>query len=465
VATVARAREARRARLGVVVICAAHFLIGVDGLAVAIALPALQRDLGVAPIDGQWVLSAYGLAFGGTLLLGGRLGDLYGRRRALAGGVGVFAAGALAAGLAPGLGVLVGARVVQGLGAATAVPAALALIGSLFPPGAERTRALSLLAAMASLGTMSGLLLGGAVTGLVGWRWVFLITAPLAAGAAVAAAGLLPEARAEGRAVRLDPLGALLVTGGLVALLFGLTRLERQGAHALSVAAPVVLGAALLGAFAAVERRVASPLVPAAILRVRSLRAASLGGGVNSIAFTAIVYVGTLYLQLALGYAPLEAGLALLPLDAVAFVVPLAGAHAITGRAPRPLLAASFALTAVALLWLARAPVPAAYGRDVLGPLVILGASLSIAFVILTQEAVADVEPDDRGVASGIFETSNHLFGGAVGVALYATMLTATAATAGRADGYRGAFLAAAVLAFAGLAAAGMSRAHATTRT
>ena len=177
----------RRRAAGVVVICAAHFLIGLDGLAVAVALPALQRDLAIASIDGQWVLSAYGLAFGGSLLLGGRVGDLDGRRRALTWGLSVFATGALVAGSAPGLGVLIGGRVRQGLGAAAAVPAALALIGSLFAPGPERTGALSALAAMSSVGTMSGLLLGGAVTDLLGWRWVFFIAAPMSAAAALAA--------------------------------------------------------------------------------------------------------------------------------------------------------------------------------------------------------------------------------------------------------------------------------------
>jgi EmrB/QacA subfamily drug resistance transporter len=449
----------RRAGLGVVVICAAHFLIGVDGLAVAIALPAVQRDLGVAAIDGQWVLSAYGLAFGGTLLLGGRLGDLYGRRRALLGGLGAFAVGALAASLAPGLGTLIAARVLQGLGAAAAVPSALALIGTLYPPGRERTRALSLLAAMASLGTMTGLVLGGAVTGLLGWRWLFAITALLAAAATLAGARLLPEARARGSARRLDALGAALVTAGLVAMLFALTRIEHRGVVSAWVIVPLLGSLGLMTAFVAHERRAASPLLPLRILRVRSLRAASLGAGLNAVAFTAIVYVGTLYLQLARGYSPLQAGLALLPLDAVAFVVPLAGARAIARGAPRSLLYASFTLTALALLWLARTPVPADYSRDILGPLLILGASLSVAFVVLTQEAVADVEADERGLASGIFETANHLFGGAVGVALYATLLTATA-TAGHGDGYRNAFLAGACLALAGLLAAHMSCAH-----
>jgi MFS family permease len=393
------------------------------------------------------------------LLLGGRLGDLYGRRRALVGGLGAFATGALAAALAPGIGTLIAARVLQGLGAAAAVPAALALIGTLYPPGAQRTRALSLLAAMASLGTMTGLVLGGAITDLLGWRWLFAITAALAAAPALAAPKLLPEARAQGITVGLDALGAVLVTAALVAILFALTRIEHHGVVSVCVGAPLLYGLGLLAAFVMHERRAASPLLRLRILRLRSLRAASFGAAVNAVAFTAIVYVGTLYLQLALDYSPLQAGLALLPLDAVAFVIPLAGAHAIARRTPRSLLFASFTLTALALLWLARAPIPADYLRDILAPLIVLGASLSVAFVVLTQEAVADVDPDERGLASGIFETANHLFGGAVGVALYATLLTATATT-GLADGYRNAFLAGACLALSGLLAAHMSRAH-----
>src|SRR4051812_25306618 len=219
----------RRATLGAVIACAAQFLVGADGLAVAIALPSLQRDLGVSPIDGQWVLTAYGLAFGGSLLLGGRLGDLYGRRLLLVAGMGLFAAGSLVAGIAPGLGLLVAGRALQGLGSAAAIPAALALIGSLFPPGERRTRALGALAAMASVGGMTGLLLGGVVTHALGWRWVFLLMAPLAAVSALAAVRVLPEVRAQRRAAPPDVAGALLVTVGAVALLLGLTRVERHG--------------------------------------------------------------------------------------------------------------------------------------------------------------------------------------------------------------------------------------------
>jgi EmrB/QacA subfamily drug resistance transporter len=434
--------------LGAAAACAAQFLIGADGLAVAIALPTIQRDLDAAPIAGQWILTAYGLAFGGVLLLGGRLGDLYGRRRMLVLGMALFAAGALLAAAAPALGVLVAARAVQGLGSALAVPAGLALIGSLFPPGPQRTRALSILAATAALGVMGGLLLGGTITGLLGWRWVFLVMAPLALGNAAAARAVLPEARADAGAGarRPDIAGAVLVTSALMALIFGLTRAEHAGVAAASTVGPVAAGLALLVAFVVHERRAAAPLVRLGILGVRSLRTATVCVGVNAVAFTAIVYVGTLYLQTRLRYSPVEAALAILPLDLVAAVVSLAAGGVLARRPPRRLLVTSFALSAAALLWLARTPVPARYALDLGAPLVVLGVSLPIAFVVLTNEAVADVGADEKGIASGIFETSNHLFGGAVGVAIYATLISAAS--------YRAAFLAATALAVLGVVAA-----------
>jgi nitrate/nitrite transporter NarK len=195
------------------------------------------------------------------------------------------------------------------------------------------------------------------------------------------------------------------------------------------------------------------------ILAIRSLRAATVCVGVNAIAFTAIVYVGTLYLQTALRFSPLEAGLAILPLDVVAAVVPILFSAAIARRSPRALLAASFVVTALSPLWLARAHAPVDYATDLMAPLVALGASLSIAFVVLTNEAVAEVEPDEKGVASGIFETSNHLVGGAVGVALYATVIAAArGAAATDTSGYRAALLAAAGLATLGVGAAALAR-------
>src|SRR5215207_8813055 len=186
-----------RAGVAVAIACAAQFLIGVDGLAVAIALPAIQEAFGAEAVEGQWVLTAYGLCFGGGLLLCGRLGDLYGRRRMLVAGMALFAAGALGGGLAPSLGVLIAARALQGAGSAASVPAALALIATLHGRGPERTRALAILAGAASLGVTTGLVLGGAVTQWLGWRWTFLVMAPPALAAALLAPRVLPEARAE----------------------------------------------------------------------------------------------------------------------------------------------------------------------------------------------------------------------------------------------------------------------------
>jgi MFS family permease len=429
----------RRATLGTAVACAAQFLIGADGLSVAIALPALRDGLGAETVDAQWVLTAYGLAFGGTLLLGGRLGDLYGRRRVLIAGMALFAAGALVAALAPSLGVVIVARALQGFGAAASVPAALALIGSLFPEGRARRRALALLAAMASVGILTGLVLGGTVTQLVGWRWVFGIMVVPALLAAAVAPLVLPEARAPASA-RPDVPGAVLVTGGAMLVVYGLTRAE-HGSPAL-VVVPLAAGLAVLAAFVAWERRAPAPLLPPGVLATPSLRAATLGVGANAAAFTAIVYVGTLYLQDALGYGPLAASLALAPIDAVALVVTLALAE----RLSRPeVLPAAFAVSALALLWLARAPESADYVVDVLAPLVVLGVSVPIAFVALTHQAVADVDPDERGIASGLFETSQHLLGGAAAVALYATVVAAAS--------YAAAFAAAAALALLGTVA------------
>lgn len=435
-----------RATAGLIVVCAAHLLIGADGLSVAIALPNLQHDLGATAIGAQWALTMYGVAFGGVLLLGGRLGDLYGRRRLLVSGMAMFAVGSLCAGLTPSLGVLVVARAVQGLGAAAAVPAALALIGTMYPPGRARTRALSLLAAMASLGIMSGLLLGGLITGALGWRWVFLLMTAPAALSAVGAPFVLPEARTDGPVVRPDLVGALLISTGLTATLFGLTGVAQNGIAATGTIAPLATGVALLAAFAIWERRVTAPMMRFEILRVRSLRAASLAVGANALAFISITYIGTLFLRNALGYGPLAAGLALLPIDVVALVVSLVAAGPVSRCSPRAVLSTAFALIAVALLWLARVPVPTDYVSDLMAPLVILGVAIPSVFVVATHEAVADVEPQERGLASGIFETANHLVGGAIGVAVYATVLAGSAGAVTEARGYRAAFLTAAAL-------------------
>jgi EmrB/QacA subfamily drug resistance transporter len=434
--------QARRAGLGLAVVCSAHFLIGADGLSVATALPSLQRDINAAPIDAQWVLSGYGLTFGSSLLLGGRLGDLYGHRRVLGYGMALFAVGSLLAGFAPVLAWLIAARALQGFGAAAAVPAALALIAGLHPPGPRRARAMSLLAGMATVGTMSGLIIGGVITDLLGWRWVFLLLAMPAIIAVVAAPHVLDEARAAERPA-LDAPGAVLICTGVMAAIYGLTTLDQGGA--LPPVLSFVASAILLAAFYRWEKRTSAPLVRFDILRVRSLRAASYGIGVNALAATSVVYIGSLYLQNALGYSPMQSALGIIPIDVLGFAVALVGAP-LAQRSPRLVLASCFGLTTLSLFWLARAPVPAHYLTDVFPPLLVLGASLTVVFIVATNQAVSEVHDNEKGLASGIFETSNHLVGGAIGVAVYASIFSAFSPGPTDSAGYRGAFLTAAGL-------------------
>jgi MFS family permease len=297
---------------------------------------------------------------------------------------------------------------------------------------------MSLLAAMATVGIMGGLIIGGVITDLLGWRWVFLLLAIPAIVAVLAAPHVLDEAGAAETA-RPDIAGAVLVGAGVMAALYGLTTLERDGfvRPVLSFAASTVL----LAAFFFWERRTPAPLVRFEILRVRSLRAASCGIGVNALAATSVVYVGSLYLQNALGYSAMDSALAIVPIDIVGFVVALIGAP-LAQRSPRLVLLTCFALTALSLLWLARAPVPAKYLTDVCPALVVLGASLTVVFIVTTNQAVSEVRADEKGLASGIFETANHLLGGAVGVTVYATIFSTLSTGVSDSAGYRAAFLA-----------------------
>jgi predicted MFS family arabinose efflux permease len=289
---------------------------------------------------------------------------------------------------------------------------------------------------------MSGLIIGGVVTDLLGWRWVFLLLAIPAIIAVAAAPHVLHEARTAGRAA-LDAPGAALICTGVMAVIYGLTTLDQGGA--LRPVLSFVAGAILLTSFYWWEKRTPSPLVRIDILGVRSLRAAACGIGVNALAATSVVYVGSLYLQNALGYSPTESALGIIPIDVLGFAVALVGAP-LARRSPRLVLASSFALTTLSLFWLARAPKPAHYLTDVFPPLLVLGASLTVVFIVTTNLAVSDVQDDERGLASGLFETSNHLMGGAIGVAVYAAVISAFSPGPTASAGYRAAFLTAAGL-------------------
>ena len=291
-----------------VVVCAAQFMMVLDVLIVNVALPEMGRDLDVAPTDLQWVVTAYALTFGGFLLPAGRAGDVYGRRRLFVAGVVVFSVASLVAGLAEDLGILVGARAAQGLGGALVSPAALALLVASFAEGPERNRALGIWGSVAAGGAASGVLLGGILTDVAGWAWVFFVNVPIGTAVVAGAVAVLPDDHAGGG--RLDATGAATATVALVSLVFGLTRIEQAGLTDVSATVPLAIAAGLATVFVAVERRNPEPLVPPSFLRRATVLGGDAVGACVSAGVVAMPFFGTLYLQNVLDFSPIATGLA-----------------------------------------------------------------------------------------------------------------------------------------------------------
>jgi EmrB/QacA subfamily drug resistance transporter len=401
-------------------LCAADLLVMLDGMVVTVALPAIERDLGTDHADLQWIVTTYTLTLGAFLLVGGRAGDLYGRRRTLVAGLLVFTLASLAAGLARSTGILLAARAVQGLGAALAVPAALALLAAAYRHQRERERALGVLSAALDVGMVAGLVLGGVLTASLGWPWCFFVVVPFGLAAAALAPAVLEESR-DVSAPGLDIPGAVLCAAGCGLLVFGIARLERAGPVGLVFIAG---GAVLLAAFFAVERRASAPIVRPAILRHRPLAGANLAVIANAGGFTGMTFMATLYMQQVLGFGALEAGLAFVPLAVTAaaggFLAPLLVAFA----GPRRTAAASLATTAATFLFLTRLPASDGYVPALLPAFVVAGFSFATAFVSLTSQGMTGVRDGERGAASGLFQTSTHL-GGAFVLAILATAAAA----------------------------------------
>jgi EmrB/QacA subfamily drug resistance transporter len=417
---VTRATPRDRRWLALAVLAVAQFMVFLDETVVNVALPSIEDDLGFAQANLAWVVNAYMLMFGGLLLLGGRVGDLFGRRRMFLAGTGLFGAASLLAGLAQSQSVLVGARGLQGIGAALATPAALALVAALFPVGAERVKALGIWGALSGLGFAVGILLGGAITDLASWQWVFLINVPVA----LAALALVPRLVGESRAMNrqgFDLPGALAVTGGMTTLVYALLTAPDNGWRSLTASALFAAALVLLGAFALIESRSAAPLIPPGILRRRVTlvpNALQLLLGASAIS---TLFLLTLYIQQVLGYTPLEAGLAYIPLAAgVAGATALAN-HLVLRVGPRPLAGSGLATTAVGLIVLGRAPVAGDYVADVLPALVLIGLGAGLSFVSITTAALARVDEQAAGLASGLLSTSVML-GGALGLAVLASV-------------------------------------------
>jgi EmrB/QacA subfamily drug resistance transporter len=400
-------------------LAAAQFMVFLDESIVNVALPSIRDDLGYSQAGLAWVVNAYVLAFGGLVLLGGRAADLLGRRRVFLAGIALFGASSVMGGVAPSTGVLDAARAAQGMGAAMATPAALALVAQLFSEREERTKALGIWGALSGLGFAIGILLGGLLTQATSWRLVFLINVPVAAATIVSVPRLVADSRLGGRSA-FDARGALTVTAALFALVFALLNVNDYGWDSPAIHAGLGLAAVLLAGFVVTELRSAAPLVPPAFLRRRANLVPNALQFLLGASLPAAFFLLTLYLQQVLGYSPVRAGLAYLPL-AAGVAAATGVANTLVGRAgPRPLAATGLGTAAAGLAVLGQAGTTSAYATAVMPGLVLVGFGAGLSFVAITTAALARVDESEAGLVSGLLSTSVQ-----IGLSLGLAMLVA----------------------------------------
>lgn len=400
------------------VLSASILLDALDLSITQVALPSIQRELALPATTLQWVATGYALTYGGFLLLGGRAADLHGRRRVFLGGLALFGVMSLAAGLAPGTGLLVAARCVQGIGAALTVPAAVSIIATTFAEGAPRNRALGVFAASGSAGFGVGLVLGGVLTDVLGWRWIFLVKVPVVAAVLLAARRALPADPDRPARRPVDLLGAVTGTAGVLLLVLAVSRAAEPAGTTLAVAAGAA-AVALLAAFVVVERRAADPLVPRGLLRNRVVRAADLASLTVLAAPFGFSFVATLYLQDVLGWGPLGSGLALLPGAVLSIVVSRWGAPALVDRVGlRAAGVTGLLLVAAGFAALLRLGPSVGYAAGLLPAVVVcFGLGMGVAYPVFTIAAVSGVDDAEQGVAAGVQSTALQV-GGGIGLAL-----------------------------------------------
>ena len=400
-----------------VLVCFAQFMVVLDATVVNVALPSIQKDLGLSEANLQWIINAYTLVFGGFLLLGGRAGDLLGRKRLFLFGLVVFTTASLLNGLAVNSGMLIACRALQGLGAAFISPAALAIITTTFEEGAERAKALGVWAAIAIGGSAVGLIVGGALTQLISWPWIFFINVPVGIAVFLLSLRGVPESKDEHAERSFDVAGAVSVTGGLMTLVYAIVEAQQQGWTSARTLGLFALAALLLVAFVVIEMRSKAPLVRLSIFRVRSLTAANVSMFLVASGLFATFFFNTLYIQRVLGYGPLEAGLAFLPFTGGIMVSAGLASKFAPRIGVRPVAIVGMAVTIAGMALLTRMPVGGSYAVDVLPALVLTSLGLGCVFVPLTLIATTGLEDEDQGLASGIFNTSQQV-GGAIFVAL-----------------------------------------------
>ncbi|WP_083979993.1 MFS transporter [Demequina salsinemoris] len=407
---------------GLAAIGLAQLMVVLDMTIVNIALPTAQADLGISDADRQWVITAYTLAFGGLLLLGGRLGDVMGRKRTLIVGLAGFAVASAFGGLSQTFAMLIIARALQGVFAALLAPAALSMLNVTFTDPKERARALGVYGAIAGGGAAIGLILGGALTQYVDWRWTLAVNVPIAAVAIVGSVLFLRDHRVEGIKTRLDVPGALLVTGGVLAIVYGLSEAEQDGWTSTLVLSMFALGAALLVAFVLVERRTPHALLPLHLLRDRSRVGALTVVGLTQIGMFGVFLFLTYYLQGVQGYSPMKTGVAFLPM----VLGMMTGAVGISARllprvGPRRLMIPGTLIGAAALTFLTQIEVGSSYWVHVLPGLLFLGLGMGMTFMPSMATATGGVRGTDAGVVSATLNTTQQV-GGSIGIALLNTV-------------------------------------------
>jgi EmrB/QacA subfamily drug resistance transporter len=404
-----------------VIICLAQFMVVLDATIVNVALPHMQTALGFTNTSLQWIINAYTLVFAGFLLLGGRAGDLLGRKRLFMVGLVIFTAASLLNGLSTSSGMLIGFRALQGLGAALISPAALSIISTTFAEGKERARALGVWAAIAIGGSAFGLVLGGWLTQSFSWRWIFFVNVPVGIFAFLAAMRIVPESKDEHAHQGYDLGGAVTVTGGLMVLVYAIVTGHQHGWASATTLGGFLAAAVLLGAFVLFELRAKEPLVRLSIFRVRSLLTANLAMFLAFSGMFAMFYFNTLYVQKVLGFGPLEAGLSFLPFTGGIMI----SAGVASSLAPRigvrPVAAVGMLLSIAGMLLFARMPLGGSYPVDVLPGMIISALGMGAIFMPLTLMATTGLEDEDQGLASGLFNTSQQV-GGALGLAILTTI-------------------------------------------
>ncbi|MBJ7593522.1 MAG: DHA2 family efflux MFS transporter permease subunit [Candidatus Dormibacteraeota bacterium] len=414
--------------LALIVLCLGTLMIVLDSTIVNVALPSIRADLHFSQTSLAWVVNAYLLTFGGFLLLGGRLGDLYGHRRLFVGGIALFSAASLFCGLAQSQGELVAGRTIQGIGGAVASAVSLSLTMNMFTEARERAKAMGIFGFVASGGGSIGVLLGGVLTNFLNWHWIFLVNLPIGAVVVALSLRLLPAGSGQHSGARLDVAGALTVTSALMLAVYAIVNGNESGWASTITAARLAGAVALFAAFLAIEARVTAPLMPLGLLRRRNVATANGIGVLWAAAMFGWFFVSALYLQLVLGYSALQVGLAFLPGNLVMGALSVGVSARVVMRygIKRP-LAIGLLLAAAGLVLFARAPIGGSFVIDVLPSMILLGAGAGLAFNPVLLAAMSDVAPQESGLASGVVNTA-FMMGGALGLAILASLASSRTA-------------------------------------